>query len=82
MIEVREQLSVAQYEKLRWNTLRYMEEVGGSISWRPYLDSANPPRTTIGVGFNIKNNTEIRRDIYELLGLDTTDFSPDLGYIV
>ncbi|WP_444907688.1 calcium-binding protein [Microbulbifer sp. SSSA008] len=78
MITVQNQLTDEQYKELRWDVIRYMEEIGGNISWDPYVDSATPPQTTIGVGFNIQGNPDLKLEIYELLGLDSV---ADANYI-
>lgn len=48
-------LPPVDYEQLRYDLLRFLEERGGVVSTRIYQDGANIP--TVGVGFNLRDNS-------------------------
>lgn len=60
-ISTNHQLTQAGYEDLRWSAILAME----GVKDLPYLDTANPRQLTIGVGFNIEGNQDLRNRIFD-----------------
>ncbi len=64
-----------EYESLRWNFIKQVE----AVKYASYMDTKiTDAQVTIGVGFNIEGNTELRRMVYEEMGLNVEE---DAAYI-
>ncbi len=70
-VQYNNQLTDEQYRDKRYNTLLWLETVGGQVDLTAYTDSAGYP--TIGAGFKIDSNW---KEILDGMGFDTTNGAP------
>ena len=71
-------ISEADYQQLRFDLIANVE----GNEYQIYFDSATPAQATIGLGFNIQGNGDLRDATYVVFGVNGTTYEGELDSIL